>query len=203
MDSSSYIQNIWLILAIWGFIYLTDYYLTIVSAKHHRDYLSEYISYDGSFELTPKFQKDVDSLKPISPQFLVRWFLSILLIYFFWWLSTIVLLLPQFFYFLIGALILREVATHLRHFRNLSVYYFARNGGIKGRIEYPRSFVLKISAAEFFCFGFVCLVFAIFINSWFFLGGTLGCLVVAIQHWRLSQKALATTKGFHDKAKDD
>jgi hypothetical protein len=197
------IQNIWLTLAIWGFIYLSDYYLTIVSAKHHRDYLSEYISYDGSFELTPKFQKDVDGLKLISPQFLVRWFLSILIIYFLWWLSTEVLLLPQFFYFLIGALILREIATHLRHFRNLSVYYFARNGGIKGRIEYSRPFVLKLSAAEFFSFSLVYLAFAFLVNSWFFLGGTLGCLVVAIQHWRLSQKVLASTKGFLDKVKND
>jgi hypothetical protein len=198
LDPNSSIQNIWLILAIWGFIYLTDYYLTIISARHHRDYLSAYISYDGSFELTPKFQKDVDSLKLFSPQFLVRWFLSILIIYFLWWLSIKVLQLPQIFYFLIGALILREVVTHLRHLRNLSVYYFAGNGGIKGKIDYSRPFVLKLSAAEFLSFSFVYLVFAIFFNSWFFLGGTLGCLVVAIQHWRLSQKAIASSQGIHD-----
>ena len=198
MDLIPSIQNIWLILASWGFIYLADYYLTIISARHHRDYLSEYISYDGSFELTPNFQKDVDSLKLISPQFLVRWFLSLLIIYFLWWLSVKVLFLPQFFYFLFGALILREVVAHLRHLRNLSVYYFAGNGGIKGRIEYSRPFVLKLSAAEFFSFSSMYLVFAILVNSWFLLGGTLGCLVVAIQHWRLSQKALESSQGIND-----
>ena len=202
MDLNSSNQSIWLILAIWGFTYLADYYLTIVSAKNHRDYLSEYISYDGSFELTPQFQKDVDGLKLISPQFLMRWSLSFLIIYILWWLSVRVIQLPQYFYFLFGALFLREVAILLRHLRNLSVYYIAKNGGIKGRIEYSRWFVLKLSAAEFFSFCFVYLVFAIIAGSWFFLGGILGCLVIAIQHWILSKKALASARSIQEGAKN-
>jgi len=195
LDLNSSIQNIWLIITIWGFIYLADYYLTIISAKNHQEYLQEHISYEGSFELTPQFQKDVDGLRLISPQFLIRWLLSILFVYILWWLSVGVLLLPQFFYFFIGGLILREIAIHLRHLRNLAVYYNVKNGGgLKGKIEYSRWFVLKLSATEFLSFCFVYLVFAIFVSSWFFLGGAFGCLVVALQHWRLSKKAVAPSQ---------
>jgi hypothetical protein len=202
LDLNSSIQNIWLIITIWGLIYLADYYLTIISAKNHRDYLHKHISYDGSFELTPQFQKDVDGLHLISSQFLIRWLSSFLIIYLLWWLSVRVLQLPQYFYFLIGALVLREVAIHLRHLRNLSVYYFAKNGGIKGKIEYSRWFVLKLSTAEFLSFCFVYLIFSIFFSSWFFLGGVLGCLVVAIQHWRLAQKALESSQGIQGNVKN-
>ena len=198
MDLYSAIQNIWIIIVIWSFIYLSDYYLTIYSAKMQREYLQEHISYGGSFELTPQFQKDIDAFRLVSPQFLIRWLLSLLFIYIFWWLS-IILKQPRLFYFLVGALILREVAVHLRHFRNLAVYFNVKNGGgLKGKIEYSRWFVLKISAAEFLSFCFVYLVFAIFFSSWFFLGGTFGCLVIAFQHWRLSKRAVASSQVVQD-----
>jgi len=195
LDQHSSLQNIWLIITIWGIIYLSDYYLTLISAKKYRESMQEYIRYEGSFELTPQFQKDIDRLRLFSPQFLICWLLSIPLIYLVWWLSVSVLEQPSFFYFLIGALVLREVAIHLRHIRNLALYTHAKAGGVKGSIEYSRWLVLKLSAAELLSFCVVYLFFAIFFKSWFFLGGVFGCLAVAFQHWRLSKKASNSVVG--------
>lgn len=193
MDTYASIQNVWLIIAIWSIIYLADYYLTIVSAKNLRKYLQEYIRFEGSLELTPSFQKDVDGLRLISPQFLIRWLLSIPLIYIVWRLSVGVLNQPILFYFLVGALILRGIAVHLRHFRNLvTCSLVKKSGGLKGRIEYSRWFMLRLSAAEILSFCCVYLLFAIFLGSWFFAGGAVGCLQVAFEHWRLSKKAAAS-----------
>ena len=176
-------------LAIWGFIYLSDYYLTIVSAKMYRGIMQEHVHYEGSFELTPQFQKDVDGLRLLSPQFIIRWLVSFPLLYFVWWSSVKALQQPAFFSFLMGALILREIAVHLRHFRNLALYNFGKSGGVKGRIEYSRWLILKLSAAELLSFSVIYGFLALMERSWFFLGGVLGCLVVAFQHWRLSKKA--------------
>ena len=189
MDLDSSLQNIWLIITIWGFIYLADYYLTIISAKKYRESMQEYIRYEGSFELTPQFQQDIDALRLFSPQFLIRWLLSMPMIYTVWWLSVKVLEQPSFFYFLVGALVLREVAVHLRHVRNLALYTHVKSGGVKGKIEYSRWLVLKLSAAELLSFCFVYGLSAIFVKSWFFSGGAFSCFVVALQHWRLSKKA--------------
>lgn len=190
MDQNASIQNIWLIIAIWSITYLADYYLTIIAAKKYRDNLQEHVSYGGSYELTPQFQKDIDRLRVVSPQFLFRWLLSIPLMFIVWWIAFEGLEQPAFFYFLIGALILREAVIILRHFRNLSMYYFAgKGGGIKGKIEYERWLILKQSAADLLGFSVLFLVLAMIFKSWFFVGGLIGCLVVALKHWRMAIKA--------------
>lgn len=202
MDQNSSIQNIWLIIAIWSFIYLSDYYLTIFYAKKYREHIYKHIGLEGSLEITPVFQKDVDKLRLVSPQFLVRWLLSNLCLYVLWWLSVVVIEQPQYFYFLVGALILREGPVHLRHFRNLTLHYIARAGGVKGKIEYSRWSTLKLSAAEFFGFCLMYLLFAVIMKSWFMLGGAFGCLIVVIQHWRLSKKALASSQVTQDESQN-
>lgn len=188
------IQNIWPILTIWSIIYLADYYLTIYSAAKIRGPMREHFRYEGSYELTPEFQKDVDKLRLFSPQFLIRWLFSLPLIYLMWWLAVKELENPAFFDFLIGALILREAAVHLRHARNLFQYFLTRSGGVSGRVEYARWLVLKISAAEMFSFGLAFLFLAFFLRSWFFGGGVFGCWVVAGQHWRFAGKALKASQ---------
>jgi hypothetical protein len=59
----------------WAVIYISDYVLTITCARLYRRNLASKIVFQGSFELNPIFQRDVDSLKIVSPRFLL--FLSI------------------------------------------------------------------------------------------------------------------------------
>lgn len=194
LDQNSGIQNIWLILVIWSFIYVLDYALTIVFARQHKAHLHTYVRFEGSLELTPQFQKDVDVLRRVSPQFVMRWLISVVGLYAIWWLSVVSLKQPQFFYFLIGMLVLREVTVHLRHIRNLALYPIAKAGGLKGQIEYSRWSALKLSAVELLSFGGMYLILAIFLRSWFMAGGAFGCCVVGVQHWRMYKKALALSQ---------
>lgn len=194
MDQNSGIQNIWLILVIWSFIYVMDYYLTITFAKKHKAYLYKHLRFEGSLELTPQFQKDVDALRRVSPQFVMRWLISVVSLYAIWWLSVVSLKQPEFFYFLIGALVLQEATVHLRHIRNLAIFPIARAGGLKGQLEQARWSTLKLSAVELFSFAGTYLILAIFLLSWFMLGGAFGCLVAGVQQWRMYKKALALSK---------
>jgi hypothetical protein len=195
MDQHALIQNIWIILLIWSLFYLGDYYLTILSARIFRGRLSDHVHFEGSFELTPQFQKDIDSLRMLSPQFLIRWLGSLLVLYLIWWLSTGFLGWPQIFYFLIGGLLLRESGVHLRHMRNLALHVFTQHGGLEGRIRYKRWLMLRLSGAEFLGFGFFFLLLGIFLGSWFFMGGAVGCWVVTLQQWRLSKEAFNASQG--------
>ncbi len=58
MDQYSIIQNVWIILLLWSFLYLGDYFLTIYSSKKFRDQLADHYEFERSFELNPVFEKE-------------------------------------------------------------------------------------------------------------------------------------------------
>jgi hypothetical protein len=184
-----------LIMLLWGLVYLSDYYLTIASARIFRTQLSEQIVFEGSFELTPTYQKDVDRLRWVSTNFLWRWALSILVIPLIGWLSTWFIDMRFIFLFFLGALFLREIPVHFRHFRNLALAYFARGGsGFHGKIVYARWFSLRLSAVEFFSFALFFAALSAVWGSWFFIGGAGACLGIGLQHWFWSRRMIAAVK---------
>ncbi len=122
MLESILIHNVWLAIIVWGIIYISDYYLTLYAAHLYQTHLKKFVVFEGSFELTPIFQKDVDSLRRISPRFIILLVLSFILIFLIWFLAVKFLNIPQLFYLAFGSLFLREAAIHMRHIRNLNKY---------------------------------------------------------------------------------
>ncbi len=182
-------QHIWLALLVWGLIYLSDYLLTIYSARLYQTYLSQYVVFEGSFELTPYFQKEVNALQWVSFRFWTVWILSLILIWLVWFLAVIALKSPWIFSLAYGALFLREASVHLRHARNLALSLVSRaSGGLEGQLKYSRRLILKMSALELFSFAAFCLVITLVLGSWFFLGGVISCLYSGVQHWLMSRK---------------
>jgi hypothetical protein len=193
LDQHSILHNIWINLAVWSILYLGDYYFTIFTAKLYRENVSRHIFIEGSLEITPQYQEDVDRLRWISPRFIRNWLLSTAYLLGVWWLSRAVEL-PQFLDFILGTVFLAEGAIHLRHIRNYGTYKFYSEEAMEGRIRYSRWYVLKISAWELFGFGFFFLLFAVTLGSWFFLGGVLGCWIAANKHRILAKKALKSSQ---------
>lgn len=182
--------NVWLVTALWAIVYLSDYYLTITGSRLFRAHLGEHITYEGSYEITPAFQKDVDRLRIFSPAFLLRLLVSLLLLPLIWYLSLGLLGMPQFFLFAVGILFLREAVVHLRHVRIISTALFSRDpSAMQGKISYSRWVNLKLSGVEILSFGLLYLLLAGALGSWFFLGGAVSCLVTGLSHWRMSQKS--------------
>ena len=58
----------WLAISPWRhfvmILYISDYYLTIYSARGFRE--TGHFQFEDSLELTPQYQKDVNAFKPIS-----------------------------------------------------------------------------------------------------------------------------------------
>ena len=143
---------------------------------------------EGSYEITPYFQKDIDSLKVVSPRFLLALVFSGSLITIAWWCfndSEI----PELYNFVLGAFISLQLVVHTRHWRNFfSFRAMLRDESIRGRLEYPRTTMLKFSSREGLVFAGFFLILFIFSESWFILGGAVSCLSLALKHWKLARK---------------
>jgi hypothetical protein len=55
----------WLVILIWIVLYTGDHYLTIIGARLHRK--QNIFEFEGSYELTPECQSDIDGQPLILP----------------------------------------------------------------------------------------------------------------------------------------
>jgi hypothetical protein len=173
---------------LWIILYMSDYYLTIYSARGFHEI--GHFQFEGSFELTPQYQKDIDALKPASRLHIALLVLYSILIIFIWWFTRHLLYFPCIYLFYLGMFLLLEVAVHLRHLRNISlIREIRKGGGVEGQITYRKWFSYRISASEFYRYSTLFLSIAALAYSPFFLGGAIMCFGTGFKHSRLAKKA--------------
>jgi len=182
----------WPGVVLWIILYISDYYLTIYSARGFRGI--GHFQFEGSYELTPQFQADVDALKRISARHIALLVLCSILIVTLWWVIVRLLALPWLYNLYLGLFLLVEVAVHLRHLRNVFlIREIRKHGGVEGQISYRKWFSYRVSAFEFYSIGTLFLMVAVLSFSSFFLGGALVCFGTGLKHSRLAKKAKATS----------
>jgi hypothetical protein len=180
-------EHLWPGLAIWTALYISDYTLTVVCARMYRAGVNEKIVLEGSIELTPPFEKDIDSLRTVSPHF-VRGLAMVLGILVALWFLADAFELLELYSFVLGVLILAQLAVHHRHVQNYSLFRAIMGaGGLSGRIEYSRPLMLRQSSTAFLSFAGLYAIVFLFTESWFVLGGTFGCLSIALRHLWLAR----------------
>jgi hypothetical protein len=178
----------WPGVVLWIILYISDYYLTIYSARGFREI--GHFQFEGSFELTPQYQKDIDALKPVSRLHIVLMIAYSLLIVAIWWLTRITVYIQWAYLLYLGMFLLLEAAVHLRHLRNVSlIREIKKNGGAEGQISYRKWFTYRISAFEFYMFSVLFLLIAVLTSSLFFLGGAIMCFGTGFKHSRMAKKA--------------
>lgn len=166
-------QKLWIVLPVWLIVYLADYYLTIIGARYYKTGANEHIAYQGSYELTPQFQSDIDALRLFSPKFIRVVLISSVLLVVLWFASSQEPDFWPFFRFLFGGLILREIVILLRHAKNITIFWNAKkHRGISGQVRYDRWFTYRMSFVELFGFAVVFLIVFLFTGSYSFLGGS-------------------------------
>ena len=172
---------------LWIILYVSDYYLTIYSARGFREV--GHFHFEGSFELTPQYQKDIDALKPVSTRHVISLALSSLFIVLIWWLTKRFSFFPWTYLLYLGMFLLLEIAVHLRHLHNISlIREIRKGGGVEGEIRYRKWFSYRISASEFYLYSVLFLFFAVLTYSPFFLGGAIMCFGTGVKHNRLAKK---------------
>jgi hypothetical protein len=182
-----FFSNLWPGLVTWSVLYISDYTLTMTCARLYHAGVSEKFGFDGSYELNPYFKKDIDSLKLVSPRFLTMLVMMNILLTAIWLLAAQSFAAVELYSFALGVMILVQLAIHTRHLRNLILFRAATTttDAVRGRIEYSRALVLRMSATELLTFAGLFFVLYLITPNWFVLGGAVGCLVTAVQHLRL------------------
>ena len=185
---SFFFSSLWPSLTVWILLYISDYSLTITCARLYRAGVCEKLVFEGSFELNPIFQKDINSLRRFSPRFLALLFVTAGLLAAVWFVSGESA--PEVFQFIVGSMILLELTVHTRHLRNLFMFReMLKSDCVRGRMEYSRPFILRVSANELFVFSALYLLLFVFTQSWFILGGATTCLSTALKHRKLARRA--------------
>ncbi len=176
-------QKLWVVLPLWVMLYISDYYLTILGARYLTAGARDHFVFEGSYELTPEFQKDIDVLRMFSPRFFRAAAITSIIIVFLWYVSKEDLIASYFFRFLCGGLILREAAILVRHIRNISLFRIAKeHRGLSGQIRYEKWLSYRISFVELLSFAVLFLVVYLFTGSTVFLGGAVITALTGLTH---------------------
>lgn len=172
-------------------LYVSDYCLTVYGARLYHANLKKYLVFEGSYELTPYFQQDVDAFRWWSPRFIRAWVVSLATLLALWFLAVVFIDMPEAFTLALGGLMLREVAVHFSHARSITLSLLSRiPGGVTGKTEYARWLLLLMAAREFLTFAALFLVVYLIADSWLFLGGALFTLGTAMQLWVQARERL-------------
>ena len=173
---------------LWFVLYISDYYMTLFAAKGFKEI--GVLTFEKSFELTPQFQKDIDGQERISGRHLFYLFTYTLVILVFWFLFVKFSGQIRLYSFFIGALILLEVAIHMRHFRNWhQIRVYKREGGLRGNLMFGQRFSYLLSAFDLYSFSVLFLIFFAVTFSPFLLGGAFSCFTTGFRHSRYAKKS--------------
>jgi hypothetical protein len=187
----AFVLSAWAGPLLWMSLYLSDYYLTIACARLYR--AQDKIVFEGSYEITPFFQSDVNALRQVSPRFLLVLFGSTAYLYLVRAIAGPGSGLVGLYQLVLGALILTEATVHTRHLRN---WFLFRKviGLLKGRMEYPRGIMLRSSAFELLVFAVLYLGLFLVTGNLFLLGGVLACGALSLKHTRLARRHDAVSR---------
>ena len=190
--SNFFFNTLWPGLKVWCVLYISDYALTITCARLYRAGVSEKLALEGSYEITPYFQRDIDSLRLVSPRFLAMLVWGAVMLTGFWLLARHSW--SGLYNFGLGSMVLVQLAIHVRHLRNLVLFRAIINtDGVRGRIEYSRPLMLRMSACELLTFSGLFFLLFVFTQHWFMLGGATACLSTALKHRRLTRRLASST----------
>jgi hypothetical protein len=79
---------------------------------------------------------------------------------------------------LAGGLVLLEVTSCVREYRNVSLFHLASTSEyVNGRIEYSKSMMRSLVAYDLNAFSGIYLLFALFFGSWLCFGGAVTCFM--------------------------
>lgn len=185
------IKSPWAPGLIWAALYVSDYCWTIAGAQLYQ--AQRKICYEGSYEITPIFQADVNALRRVSPRFL---FILVASTAYLWWMRSMIS--PSdgafgFYVMCLGSLFLLEVSVHVRHLRNW--YQFSRVVPLlEGRLEYRRGVLLRSSAFDLLLSAMLYLIVFGVTRHPFVLGGAVACAVLSLNHYRLATRHEAAAR---------
>jgi hypothetical protein len=179
----------WPGILVWSALYVSDWRLTMTCARLYRNRVADTITLEGSYEITPFYQQEVDGLHGWSWKGSVVLAVAGITLWLLWGTSNGSW--PPVYEIALGSLVSIQLVVHIRHLRNLYLFRSIGRPGFAGRLRYPRDVLLLASSYEILSFAVMFAVIFAVTGSWFVLGGIISCLIVSAQHWTLARRHLA------------
>jgi hypothetical protein len=184
----------WPGILLWTILFVSDHTFTLACARMYQSGVRDHFVIEGSYELTPFHQPDVDTLRRFSPRFWFALLLPGVALSLIWRLGNGDLASRALYEFPLGMIVLLQLTIHVRHLRNYVLFRaMLAADGVVGRIEYARHTILTQSAVELFAFAALFGIVFGLTGSWFVLGGAFACCAVGVQHRQLARQAAART----------
>jgi hypothetical protein len=181
------LQSVWAGPTVWAVVSISDYSTTIAVARLYA--AQDKVRFEGSYEITPIFQSDVNALRRVSPRFVLILAASTGYLFL---VRIFVQPAPggeSFYEAVLGGLLLVQVAVHMRHFRNWYLFKHAFTG-VRGQLDYGRVSVLRSSSFEILMYAALYLgLYCLWLDP-FFLGGVFACCVLSANHRLLARRHL-------------
>ena len=73
-----FLDYLWLGPMVWAVLYISDYYLTLTCARLYQAGAREKMAFEGSYEITPFYQTEIDALRRVSPRFILILVISVI-----------------------------------------------------------------------------------------------------------------------------
>jgi hypothetical protein len=181
----------WLPAAAWAVVYTSDMLFTLAGYALYRRLQGRFVRFD-TYELTPFWKTTIERGHPFSLRFGLALLTSSAVVLVLGWLFASIRSESEVpFEVALGGLFLMEVIVHLRHVRNVVLFraLLGGNSGAEGTLRYPAPLTYRMSAMEFLAFSAFYGLVAAGTFSWFWLGGAVVALVVAVQHTALGRAA--------------
>jgi len=192
------IENSWLLVVGAVFLHFFDYGLTIRGARLYA--AQDHYKAEGSYELNPNFENDVNALNWISSKFLIRVGLATLL--------YVILAVglrayvesdnaypeaARIIYNLIFGMVIGGLLVIIeRHAFNIYLFrQLAKPGFAQGQIRYSRASTYSVSSAMLFIQAGSALIYCVLLGEAFFFGSAIMVWSLAQQHQTLGKRAAA------------
>lgn len=177
-------SNLFLTVALWIALYVSDYALTLAGTRA-RAAQTQWFSMQGSYELNAYFTADIDRQRVVSVRFLFALAWTTFLLAMSWLVGRTHLIATLWFELILGAMFLVELAIHVRHGRNLLTFrHKFTPEEIQGKVIYSRRYTYWNSAVDLFLFALLYLALFLLVGNLFFVGGALACAALAFRHYR-------------------
>ena len=178
--------HLWALLAFMLALHLADYYLTIAGARRYK--LQSHLRMEGSYELNPAIEKDINKLRAVSPKFLSRVGLALILYAGIWFIMhghfgqrPIEAALRRVGFDLLFGMVMGVLLVVLaRHLQNYRLFGRLQQPGFaEGTLSYARPSIYIVSADMLAIQCALALTFGLLTQQPFFGGMGLMCWAMA------------------------
>ena len=107
-----FVEHFWAGPVVWGLLFCSDHTMTLICARLYQAGVREKMAFEGSYEITPFHQKDVDMLRRLSPRFVLVLVGGVVVLCVTG--RDLAETTPDLFAFLLGSLILLQLMIHIR-----------------------------------------------------------------------------------------